>query len=72
VTEYLGVAAHPYIARTEIILEGAINALSGAAPAILKVRGARFYSIFWVWSSSGGIVKVVRAWRRVDQEGKTT
>jgi hypothetical protein len=24
-TEYLGVAAHPYIARTEIILEGAIN-----------------------------------------------
>jgi hypothetical protein len=35
------------------------------------VRGSRFYSIFWVWSSSGGIVKVVRAWRRADQEGKT-
>ena len=40
--------------------------------AILKVGLARFYSIFWVWSSSGGIVKVVRASRRVDQEGKTT
>ena len=31
VTEHLGVAAHSYIARTEIILEAAINALSGAA-----------------------------------------
>jgi hypothetical protein len=28
VTVYLGVAAHPYIARTEIILEAAINAFS--------------------------------------------
>jgi hypothetical protein len=31
-----------------------------------------FYSIFWVFSSSGGMVKVVRAWRRSSQEGKTT
>jgi hypothetical protein len=40
--------------------------------AILKVGRGQFYSIFWVWSSSGGIVKVARASRKVGQEGKTT
>ena len=39
VTEHLGVAAHPYIARTEIILEAAINALSGAALVVTHLLG---------------------------------
>jgi hypothetical protein len=34
-------------------------------PAILQVVGARLYSIFRVWSSSGGIVKVARASVRI-------
>jgi hypothetical protein len=39
VTEHLGVAAHPYIARTEIILHAAINALSGAALVVTHLLG---------------------------------
>src|SRR6516162_4612426 len=38
-TEHLGVAAHSYIARTEIILEAAINALSGAALVVTHLLG---------------------------------
>jgi recombinational DNA repair ATPase RecF len=39
--------------------------------AILNVGHlGRSHSIFWVFSSSGGMVKVARAWRKTGQEGK--
>ena len=30
-----------------------------------------YHSIFWIFISSGGMVKVARAWRKTVQEGKT-
>ena len=43
----------------------------GLSAAILKVVAAWRHSIFWILSSSGGMVKVVRELRKTAHEGKT-
>src|ERR1700731_2510287 len=45
--------------------------LDRLSAAILKVDRRLVYSIFWVWSSSGGMVKAGRASRKAGHEGKT-
>jgi hypothetical protein len=39
VAEHLGVTAHPHIARTEIILDAAIDPLGGAALVVAQILG---------------------------------
>src|SRR3981081_51037 len=46
--------------------------VTGTVPAILKVGICGcFIRFFWIFISSGGMVKVVRASRKTVEEGKT-
>jgi hypothetical protein len=53
--------------------EGLKRLMKDTAASDSKSRwGGLAHSIFWVFRSSGGIVKVTRDFRTLSQEGKTT